>query len=103
MIKEDSPETARHLGSESGRRLSAGHNCQSEPDWAYAKRALAPGDEMEEIIRRIADFRSADKKNPEYYARHTVEKAQAELAKQKETESSPDVQPTQARKIGVDH
>jgi hypothetical protein len=30
---------------------------QSEHDWAYAKRALARGDDPEEIIRRIADFR----------------------------------------------
>ena len=32
----------------------------------------------EEIVRRIADYRSTDKHDPEYYARHTVEKAQAE-------------------------
>ena len=52
---------------------------QSEHDWAYAKRALARGDEPDEIIRRIADFRSEDKPSPEYYARHTVMNAQAEL------------------------
>ena len=52
---------------------------QSEHDWAYAKRALARGDEPEEIIRRIADFRAEDKPSPEYYARHTVMKAQADL------------------------
>jgi len=45
---------------------------QSERDWAYAKRALARGDDPEEIIRRIADYRAADKHDPEYYARHTV-------------------------------
>jgi hypothetical protein len=53
---------------------------QSERDWAYAKRALARGDDPEEIIRRIADFRSTDKSDPVYYARLTVNKAQAELA-----------------------
>ena len=52
---------------------------QSEHDWAYAKRALARGDEPEEIIRRIADFRAEDKPSPEYYARHTVMNAQADL------------------------
>jgi hypothetical protein len=52
---------------------------QSEHDWAYAKRALARGDDTEEIIRRIADFRSSEKSNPEYYARLTVTKAQADL------------------------
>jgi predicted transcriptional regulator len=52
---------------------------QSEHDWAYAKRALARGDDPEEIIRRIADFRGADKADPQDYARRTVTKARAEL------------------------
>lgn len=52
---------------------------QSERDWMYAKRALVRGDDPEEVIRRIADFRSSEKSNPEYYARLTVNKAQAEL------------------------
>jgi RepB DNA-primase N-terminal domain len=54
---------------------------QSERDWAYAKRALARGDDPEEIIRRIADYRADDKHDPEYYARLTVEKAQKELTR----------------------
>jgi RepB DNA-primase from phage plasmid len=53
---------------------------QSEHDWAYARRALARGDDPEEIIRRIADFRSTEKSDPAYYARLTVTKAQAGLA-----------------------
>jgi hypothetical protein len=52
---------------------------QSEHDWAYAKRALARGDDPEEIIQRIADFRANEKHNPESYARRTVMKAQADL------------------------
>jgi hypothetical protein len=52
---------------------------QSEHDWAYAKRALARGDNPEEIIRRIADFRGSDKSDPVYYARLTVTKALADL------------------------
>jgi len=52
---------------------------QSERDWAYAKRALARGDDPEEVIRRIADYRADEKYDPEYYARHTVERAQAAL------------------------
>jgi RepB DNA-primase from phage plasmid len=56
---------------------------QSERDWMYAKRALARGDDPEEVIRRLADFRSSDKSNPEYYARLTVTKAQADLAAEK--------------------
>ena len=102
-VQEDSPETPRHLGSESGRRLPQGHRSQSEQDWAYAKRALARGDDVEEIIRRIADFRTQDKPNPEYYARHTVEKAHAELVKQKENNGPPDAESGQAREIGADH
>jgi hypothetical protein len=53
---------------------------QSEHDWAYAKRALARGDDPEEIIRRIADYRANDKHDPEYYARHTVTKALNDLS-----------------------
>ena len=53
---------------------------QSEHDWAYARRALARGDDPEEIIRRIADFRGNDKSDPVYYARLTVGKARAQLA-----------------------
>lgn len=52
---------------------------QSERDWAYAKRALSRGDDPEEIIRRIADYRADEKHDPQYYARHTVTKAQEEL------------------------
>ena len=47
---------------------------QSEHDWAFAKRALARGEPLEEVIRRIAQYRAAFKSNPLYYARHTVMK-----------------------------
>jgi hypothetical protein len=79
-IDEDSPATPRHLGDDQERRqnVPSDHKSQSEHDWAYAKRALARGDDPEEIVRRIADYRSIDKHDPEYYARHTVEKAQAQ-------------------------
>ena len=89
-------DSLRHLGSESGRRLPQGHRSQSEHDWAYAKRALARGDDPEEIIRRIADYRSDDKADPNYYARHTVAKAQAQLEK-----SNDHVQPEMAERIDV--
>jgi len=52
---------------------------QSEHDWAYAKRTLARGDDPEEVIRRIADFRAGEKHDPLDYARRTVTKAQADL------------------------
>jgi RepB DNA-primase from phage plasmid len=79
-IHEDSPEAARRLSDGHGapRRMPSGHRSQSEADWAYAKRALARGDDPQQIIQRIADYRSDDKADPLYYARHTVEKAQAD-------------------------
>jgi hypothetical protein len=52
---------------------------QSEHDWAFAKRALARGDDPEDIIRRIAQYRATDKSNPDYYARRNVMKAQIEV------------------------
>jgi len=83
-IREDSPDAARHIEDTHGsqRRVPRGHKSQSEADWAYAKRALARGDDPREVIRRIADYRADDKHDPEYYARRTVGKAQAELLDQ---------------------
>jgi hypothetical protein len=80
-VPVDSQEAPRHHNEETVRshRDPSATLSQSEHDWAYAKRAVARGDEPEEIIRRIADFRAGDKADPEYYARHTVAKAQAEL------------------------
>ena len=81
-IPEDSQDAARHIedAHSSHRTIPRGHKSQSEADWAYAKRALARGDEPEEVIRRIADYRAKDKHDPDYYARLTVRKAQTELA-----------------------
>jgi len=52
---------------------------QSERDWAYAKRALARGDNPDVVIQRIADYRADGKQDPQGYARRTVTKAQAQL------------------------
>ena len=70
---------------EVNRTISSGHKSQSENDWAYAKRALARGDDPELVIQRIADYRAPEKAQPEYYARRTVTKALADLAKTKLT------------------
>jgi hypothetical protein len=80
-IREDSPELVRNVdhAHASQRTIPRGHKSQSEADWAYAKRALARGDDPETIIQRIADFRSEGKSDPLYYARLTVRKAQAQL------------------------
>jgi hypothetical protein len=79
---------APHGGGQSGPR---GILSQSERDWAFAKRALARGDDPEEVTRRIADYRGDEKHTN--YARYTVEKAQMELQRRaaslQTTESSP--------------
>lgn len=79
-IDEDSPEAPRHFGEAQERRrtVPSEHKSQSERDWAYAKRALSRGDDPEVVIQRIADYRADGKGDPNYYARHTVEKAMAE-------------------------
>ena len=90
QLQEDSQETPRRFESEAGSKLSPGHRSQSEQDWAYAKRALARGDDPTIVMQRIADFRAEDKANPEYYARHTVLKAQSQLRDSPEVELQPD-------------
>jgi len=83
-IEEDSLEVPRHFddAQKRSRTMPSDHKSQSEADWAYAKRALARGDSPEEIIRRIADYRADDKADPNYYARLTVSKAQAQITVQ---------------------
>ena len=77
----DSQDAPRHHNEETtrGHRDPGTTLSQSEHDWAYAKRALSRGDDPEEVIRRIADYRANDKSDPGYYARHTVSKAQEDL------------------------
>jgi hypothetical protein len=77
----DSQDSPRHNYDNRAKRGSSPRTnlSQSEHDWAFAKRALARGDDPEEIIRRIADYRADNKHDPLYYARLTVHKAQAEL------------------------
>src|SRR6266849_7099175 len=69
-IDEDSPEAPRHFSDYRQGELTmpSGHKSQSEHYWAYAKRALARGDDPEVVIQRLADYRSEDKDDPNYYA-----------------------------------
>jgi hypothetical protein len=62
-IDEDSPETSRHVGGyqQRDRRVSNDHKSQSGHDWAFAKRALARGDDPEIVVQRITDHRADDK------------------------------------------
>jgi hypothetical protein len=77
----DSQDSPRHNYENRTKRASPlrTHLSQSEHDWAFAKRALARGDNPEEVVQQIAKHRAADKPDPLYYARLTVQKAQAEI------------------------
>jgi hypothetical protein len=105
VIDEDSPETPRHFGDyrQRERTMPSDHKSQSEHDWAYAKRALARGDDSEVVVQRIADYRAGDKDDPNYYARHTVMKAQAELARQSARERPAQGDRSQTKEVGIDH
>lgn len=80
-LQIDSQDSPRHNYDNRAKRepSSRSNLSQSEHDWAYAKRALARGEDPEEVIRQIAQHRATDKSNPQDYARRTVTKAQAEL------------------------
>ena len=77
----DSQDSPRHHYSNRVKRESSSRAglSQSEHDWAFAKRALARGDDPEKVIQQIAQHRANDKSDPEYYARLTVTKAVAEF------------------------
>jgi DNA primase RepB-like protein len=72
----NSQDSPRYNDHERAKRASSSRAnlSQSERDWAFAKRALARGEPLEEVIRRIAQYRTAFKSNPLYYARYTVMK-----------------------------
>jgi len=96
QLQEDSPETPRRFESEAGGKISPEHRSQSERDWAYAKRALARGDDPAIVMQRIADFRADDKADPEYYARHTVMRAEQNLERRAITVERSTEKPDQA-------
>jgi hypothetical protein len=104
-IDENSPETTRDFGhTQEGRRnVPREHKSQSERDWAYAKRALARGDNPEVVIQRIADYRAEDKADPNYYARLTVAKAQAQLGSERPTPEAAGVSEPQSAEREPNH
>lgn len=93
VVHEDTPDRRRDLNQaqEPARRMPSGHRSQSEADWAYAKRALARGDDPQEVMRRIADYRAQDKADPQYYAHHTVAKVQADREADRQNAAAPAV------------
>jgi len=99
-LRTDLHETPAQYRPHEVRSAPAGDITQSERDWAFAKRALARGDDPEEIIRRIADYRG-EEKHPSY-ARYTVEKAQAALQRNVGEMSSAGGETRQAIEPGRD-
>lgn len=89
-LQIDSQDSPHHHYENRAKRESPPRTglSQSEHDWAFAKRALARGDDPEEVIRQIAQHRAGDKTNPGYYARLTVNKAKATLERQTATPDS---------------
>jgi hypothetical protein len=76
----DGQDSPRHHYPARTKRESPGQALsQSEHDWAFAKRALARGDDPEAVIQQIADHRLGEKSDPQYYARLTVTKALADM------------------------
>ncbi len=92
----DSQDSPQHNYDTRAKRESSPRTnlSQSEHDWAFAKRALARGDDPEEVIRRITDYR-AEEKHPSY-ARYTVEKAKAEIQRRPAGTNDPGGRPIQA-------
>ena len=77
----DAQDSPRYNHHEATNRVPSRptHLSQSEHDWAFAKRALARGDDPDHVIRQIAEHRAGEKSDPENYARHTVTKVLAQL------------------------
>jgi len=75
---------------------------QSEHDWAFAKRALARGEDPETVIHQIAEHRAHDKSDPQYYARLTVVKAQVDLLGKSSIEGPAAEEQPRPKEIGFD-
>jgi len=99
---QDSPRHNYHDRAE--HTLSSRSNLsQSEHDWAFAKRALARGEDPEAVICQIAQHRAHDKSDPQYYARLTVVKAQVDLVGRSSGHESPTEEQSKPKEIGFDH
>ena len=101
----DSQDSPRHNYNNRAKRESSPRTnlSQSEHDWAFAKRALARGDDPEEVILQIAQHRAGDKADPQYYARLTVQRAQAEV--ERAQQQNPSHEQSQSPRNGkeLDH
>src|SRR5467141_582727 len=101
----DSQDSPNHNYDNRAKRESSPRTnlSQSEHDWAFAKRALAHGDDPDDVIQQIAQQRARDKSDPQYYARLTVTKARAELQRQNNAEQPGEDQRTPSKAIALDH
>ena len=61
------------------RRAPAPDVSQNERDWAWCLEALRRGLDPAIVRARLEERRANDQPNPEYYARHTLERAAASL------------------------
>ena len=61
------------------RRAQVSPAGQSERDWAWCLEALRRGMDPAIVRARLEERRANDQPNPEYYARHTLERATASL------------------------
>jgi hypothetical protein len=91
----DSQDLPSHNYDNQAKRESSSRTnlSQSEHDWAFAKRALARGDDPEEVIRRITDYRGEEKHTS--YARYTVKKAKREVQRRPPGAIDPGGRPIQ--------
>ena len=72
----DLPRIERAQGARAGEpSVGGGHRSQSERDWAEVNRRLRAGESPRAIEAWLAGHR-ADKPNPGYYARRTVQRAE---------------------------
>src|SRR5258708_5042997 len=101
----DSQDSPRHNYDNRAKRESSPPTnlSQSEHDWAFAKRALARGDDPEEVIRQIARYRNSDKSDPANYARLTVTKARAEMERAQQHNPSPEPAESTHKEKQLDH
>ena len=104
-LQIDSQDSPRHNYDNRAKRepMLRTNLSQSEHDWAFAKRALARGDDPEEVIRQIALHRARDKSDPQYYARLTVQKAQAEIERAQQQNPSPEPSESTSNEKKLDH
>ncbi|MGH9396247.1 MAG: hypothetical protein ACRD18_05290 [Terriglobia bacterium] len=80
-LSREQAQTMQPVSQINGAERAAGqsHRTPSEHDWRWAMDRIRRGESMEDLIRRLEDYRF-DKPQPQYYARRTVTRAYAQVA-----------------------